>query len=261
MQRNDARHQCLSLQEIKAFLGNEISEQEKANFTLHFSTCELCKEVKDSFATVNQLSIEEDVTALKEEVFTTINRRSLTTRRRFIARIAAGVLLPIMGLSTLFYWNSTANDRLYKAHFQSYPILGDVTRGDETRGAGIESYDNISLPKSLEAALTAYKAKNYKASIPHFKTYLSTQSQNTKAVFLYSLANLEVDNIDVAIPNLQEVRKRNDDQELYEDATWYLALAQTKKKQNKVAIELLTELIEQKSSFYSKKAKALSSQL
>ena len=118
MQRNDALHQCLSLQEIKAFLGNEISEQEKAKFILHFSTCELCTEVKDSFATVNQLSIEEDVTALKEEVFSTINRRSLTTRRRFIARIAAGILLPVMGFSTLFYWNSTANERLYAANFK-----------------------------------------------------------------------------------------------------------------------------------------------
>jgi len=251
----------LSLQEIKAFLGNEISEQEKAKFTLHFSTCELCKEVKDSFATVNQLSIEEDVTALKEEVFSTISRRSLTTRRRFIARIAAGILLPIMGFSTLFYWNSKTNERLYAANFQSYPILGQVTRGDTDERTGIENYENISLPKTLDAALTAYKAKNYKASISHFKTYLNDQPQNTKAVFLYSLANLEINNIEEAIPNLEEVRKRNDNQELYEDATWYLALVQIKKKQNNVAITLLTELIDRPSSFYSEKATLLKNQL
>lgn len=256
MQRNDARHQCLSLQEIKAFLGNEVSEQDKANYTLHFSTCELCAEVKDSFATVNQMSIEEDVSALKEEIFTTINRRSLTTRRRFIARIAAGILLPFIGISTLFYWNNTANERLYSAHFESYPILGEETRGEE-----VESYDNISLPKALANALKAYRAKNYQASLPYFKTYLNDQPQNSKALFLYSLANLEVNDIETAIPNLEKVRQLKNDMELYQDATWYLALAQTKNKKNKIAISLLSELIEGKSTFYGKKARALKNQL
>ncbi|MFK7983156.1 MAG: hypothetical protein AB8G86_24465 [Saprospiraceae bacterium] len=256
MQRNNARHQCLSLQEIKAFLGNEISEPDKAKYTQHFATCELCAEVKDSFATVNQMSIEEDVSALKEEVFSTINRRSLTTRRRFIARIAAGILLPFIGISTLFYWNNTANERLYQAHFESYPIMGGETRGGE-----LENYDHLSLPKMLTAALKEYRNKNYQASIPHFKTYLNEQPQNNKAFFLYSLANLEVNNIDTAIPNLEKVRHQKDDMDLYEDATWYLALAQVKNKKNKIAIDLLNELIDGKSTFYGKKAIALKHQL
>ena len=254
MQRNDARHQCLSLQEIKAFLGNEISEPDKAKYTQHFATCELCTEVKDSFATVNQMSIEEDISALKEEVFSTINRRSLTTRRRFIAKIAAGMLLPFIGISTLLYWNNTANERLYQAHFESYPIMGEETRG-------VESYDNVSLPKALAAALKEYRAKNYQASLPHFKTYLNEQPQNNKAIFLYSLANLEVNNTDTAISNLEKVRIQKGDMELYEDATWYLALVQVKNKKNKIAVDLLNELIDGDSTFYSKKAAALKSQL
>ena len=254
MQLNDARHQCLSLQEIKAFLGNEISEPDKAKYTQHFATCELCTEVKDSFATVNQMSIEEDISALKEEVFSTINRRSLTTRRRFIAKIAAGMLLPFIGISTLLYWNNTANERLYQAHFESYPIMGEETRG-------VESYDNVSLPKALAAALKEYRAKNYQASLPHFKTYLNEQPQNNKAIFLYSLANLEVNNTDTAISNLEKVRIQKGDMELYEDATWYLALVQVKNKKNKIAVDLLNELIDGDSTFYSKKAAALKSQL
>jgi len=254
MQRNDARHQCLSLQEIRAFLGNEISEPDKAKYTQHFATCELCAEVKDSFATVNQMSIEEDVSALKEEVFSTINRRSITTRRRFIAKIAAGMLLPFIGISSLLYWNNTANERLYQAHFESYPIMGEETRG-------VESYDNVSLPKALAAALKEYRAKNYQASLPHFKTYLNEQPQNNKAIFLYSMANLEVNNFDTAISNLEKVRIQKEDMELYEDATWYLALAQIKNKKNKIAIDLLNELVDGDSTFYSKKAAALKSQL
>lgn len=254
MQRNDARHQCLSLQEIKAFLGNEISEQDKAEFTQHFDTCELCTEVKDSFATVNQLSIEEDVSALKKEVFENINRRSLTNRRRFITRIAAGILLPLLSISTWLYWNDTVNQRLYANYFESYPILGEETRG-------IESYDNISLPKTLGTALKEYQAKNYQASIPYFKAYFKNQPQNNKALFLYSLANLEVNNVAVAIPNLEKVRLQKEDIELFEDATWYLALAQVKHKKNKIAIGLLDELIDSESTFYKQKATTLKNQL
>jgi len=254
MQRNDARHQCLSLQEIKAFLGNEVSEQDKAKYTQHFTTCELCAEVKDSFATVNQMSIEEDVSALKEEIFTTINRRSLTTRRRFIARIAAGMLIPLIGISSVLYWNNRANERLYAAHFESYPILGAETRG-------VESYDNVSLPKALATALKEYRAKNYRASLPHFKTYLNDQPQNNKAIFLYSLANLEVNDIATAIPNLEKVSLQKENLELQEDAIWYLALAQVKQNKNKIAIDLLNKLIDGRSSFYGSKAASLKSQL
>ena len=200
------------------------------------------------------MSIEEDISALKEEVFSTINRRSLTTRRRFIAKIAAGMLLPFIGISTLLYWNNTANERLYQAHFESYPIMGEETRG-------VESYDNVSLPKALAAALKEYRAKNYQASLPHFKTYLNEQPQNNKAIFLYSLANLEVNNTDTAISNLEKVRIQKGDMELYEDATWYLALVQVKNKKNKIAVDLLNELIDGDSTFYSKKAAALKSQL
>ena len=69
MKRNDTHHQCLTLVEIKTYLGNEVSEQESEVFDAHFSTCELCNEVKASFSTVNQLGVEEDIVDLKEELF------------------------------------------------------------------------------------------------------------------------------------------------------------------------------------------------
>lgn len=254
MKRNDFHHQCLSLTEIKAYSNNELSEQEKNKATAHFSTCELCKEVKESFSTVNQLGVEEDITDLKVELFDTINRRSMTTRRLFLSKIAAGILLPVTGATAFFYWNSTANDRLFQEHFQSYPVLDEGTRSVDE----VVQYENISLPKELKLALAFYKAKDYQASLPHFKAYHTTQSQNNYANFLYGLASLETDHIDQAIYSFKEVRTAPND--YYLDATWYLALANIKKKDKKAAIPLLTELISG-NNFYTNKAKKLKSQL
>lgn len=253
MRRNDSKSQCLSLTDIKAYLNNAVDEQEKVLFSSHFSTCELCNEVKESFSTVNQLGIDEDITDLQGELFETINKRNLTNRRLFLSRIAAGVLLPITGLTALFYWNTNANERLYQDNFHSYAIPEITTRGTET-----SSYEDLSMPEDLKEAINYYSAKKYKESLPHFEAYRKKQPQNSYATFLTALANLEENNIDAAIPYLEEVRIN--DTSLYEDATWYLALAYTKKKNKKSAIQLLSELIEN-SKFYSTKAKTLKSKL
>ncbi len=253
MERNDSKCQCLSLPEIKAYLNNAVNEQEKKLFSSHFSTCQLCNEVKESFSTVNQLGIEEDITDLKKDLFETVHQRSIKSRRLFLSKIAAGILLPIAGITALFYWNNNANERLYQANFQSYVIPEMATRGQETN-----SYEDISLPEDLKIAIDFYAAKKYKESLPHFEAYCKKQPQNTYATFLNGLANLEENNIDEAIPYLEKVRV--DDASLYEDATWYLALAYTKKKNKEVAAQLLSELIDS-SKFYGPKAKVLKSQL
>jgi len=252
MERNDSKSQCLSLTEIKAYLNNAVGQQEKTLYSSHFSTCELCTEVKESFSTVNQLGVEEDIADLRGELFETVNNRNLKSRRLFLSRIAAGILLPITGLSALFYWKTNSNDRLYQTHFQSYAIP-EMT----TRGAATTSYEDVSLPKDLKTAINYYTEKKYKESLPHFEAYRKQHSQNTYAAFLQGLANLEENNITEAIPLLQEVRIN--DTNLYEDATWYLALAYTKKKEKVAANQLLSELTN--SNFYGAKAKILKSKL
>lgn len=253
MEQNNSTSQCLSLTDIKAYLNNTVDQQEKVLFSSHFSTCELCNEVKESFATVNQLGINEDITDLKEELFESVNKRNLTSRRLFLSRIAAGILLPITGVTAFFYWNTNTNERLYQENFHSYTIPEMTTRGNET-----SSYEDISMPKDLKVAINFYTEKKYKESIPYFEAYRKKQPHNAYATFLMGLAQLEENNIDSAISSLDEVRIN--DTALYEDATWYLALAYTKKKNKSAAVQLLSELIDN-SKFYSLKAKILKSKL
>ncbi len=253
MKRIDSNNQCLSLAEIKAYLGNEVSEQDKMVFSNHFETCNLCNEVKDSFSTVNELGVDEDIEDLKEALFETVNQRRNTTRRLFISRIAAGILLPITGAAAFFYWKDTANERLYDENFQAYDIPDMTMRGD-----GTEEYNNITLPKDLKAAIDHYTAGNYKESIPHFKAYHKIQPENYYANFLHGIAQLEENDLATAIYFLERVRIN--DTNLYEDATWYLALAHIKNKDKIAAKQMLSELIGN-SQFYGEKAKVLKNKL
>lgn len=253
MKRIDSKQQCLSLSEIKAYLGNEISEQKKIACAKHFATCQLCDEVKDSFSTVNELGVEEDIDDLKEEVFVTINQRRSTSRRLFLSKIAAGIFLPITGASIFFYWKNSINQRLYDEYFQAYDIPDMTTRSGEPT-----SYNHISLPKALKAAIDNYNMGNYQASIPHFKAYHKIQPQNNIANLLHGIAQLEEDNLETAIDFLEKVKIN--DPNLKEDATWYLALAHLKNKNNLAAKQLLSELIG-KSAFYGENAKALERKL
>lgn len=250
MKRNDSNQQCLSLEAIKAYLSNEVKEPEQAKFADHFASCALCEEVRESFSTINQMGVEEDITDLQDKVFDSINHREATTRRFFLSRIAAGILLPILGIGGYFFLSSNSNERLYQEYYQSYLILDT----NDTRSVGgVKQYENISLPKDLELAFDSFKAKKYQESIPHFKAYRTTQAQNTQANFFYALANLETGNTTTAIPVLEDIS--NTDSSFKEDAIWYLALIKIKKKDNSGAKALLKTL--NTSKFYSLKASEL----
>ena len=102
-----------------------------------------------------------------------------------------------------------------------------------------------------------FKEKKYAASIPYFKAYRKTQPQNIKANFFFALANLEIGDIKVATPLLEEIYTT--ESEFKEDAIWYLALIKLKTKDELAAKKLLKEL--NNSKFYSQKAKELSRKL
>lgn len=255
MKRNDSNHECLSLEAIKTYLSNEVSEEEKVQFDAHFSTCDLCEEVKTSFSTVHKMGIEADIDELKTTIFDKVDNRRNATRRLFISKIAAGILLPITGIAGFFYWKNSTNDRLYNDHFESYALNDAMT----TRSGDVSAYNNITLPKDLQLAVNNFKQGDFKQSIPYFKAYRKIQPSNTYANFLHGLAHLETNNLSIAINYLEEVRFN--DTNLYEDATWYLALANVKKGNTAAAQQFLSELVQSNHPFYGPKAIALKRKL
>ena len=239
-------HQCLSLREIKSYLEQDVTAQERLVCEEHFSACDLCEEVKNSFSTVGDLEVEEDIAELKDKIYSRTSVKSNATRRLFLSRVAAGILLPVTGLAAFFYWNSGKNERLFQNNYQTYEILGGITRGPET-------YDNISLPKDYQNALQLYQTGKYAESIPYFRNYRQINSQNTYANFIHALAHLEIGNWQQAAYLLEEVRTNDSDR--YADATWYLALLRLKQNEVTTAKNLLNTIKED--DFYGLKAKEL----
>ena len=120
MDRKKVIHQCLSLEEIKAYLNEEISEQERIGFENHFASCALCEEVKESLLTVDQEELEEDITTLKGAIYSSTKQEKSALRSLSPLKIAATILLPIIGFAAFLFWSNSADDRLYEKYYQSY---------------------------------------------------------------------------------------------------------------------------------------------
>lgn len=253
MKHDFTMHQCLSLEEINAYLNKEVSKEDVVAYEQHFERCALCQEVKEEYVTVDQEALTEDLTFINNAISSKYAPKKTVSRRLFISRVAAGLSLLITGTASLFYWNATKSNRLYDNYFQPYDIADLVTRGGEK--GGMTEYDHTAIPKSLELAMENYHAGKYKESLPHFTTLLQQQPQNTFATFLNALAHLKEDNVDVAIEQLKTVAIN--DSNLYEDASWYLALANLKKRNTEEAIYHLEKLEQIDTSFYRDKAIAL----
>ncbi|MEM1118942.1 MAG: hypothetical protein AAGJ18_00750 [Bacteroidota bacterium] len=254
MERNKTQKKSLSLSDIKAYLENKVSAAKKVEFDQHFATDKLSAEVKDSFSTVNELGVEEDIEELKDAIFDTINRRTTTNRRLLLTKIAAGILLPLLGIATFLYVNRNTADRLFADNFQAYKIPDMTMRGKAT----VDTYDQVILPKDFQAAIDEYSAGDYQASLPHFQNYYEKQPTNNYANFLHGVAQLAVNDADQAIYFLEKVGV--DDSNFSEDVTCYLALAHLKQKNKTTAKQLLSKLING-TPYYSNKAKTLKNKL
>ncbi|MCP3928036.1 MAG: hypothetical protein GY705_02915 [Bacteroidetes bacterium] len=165
-------------------------------------------------------------------------------------KILAGALSVCILFLAFRYWQHTGEERLFLEHF--LPADNELTI--TMRGEGLPDEH-----PELETALNYYEAGNYANSIPHFEKYLSEREEDFAARFYAGVACLEEYELNKAIEYLSSVRINNED--YYEDATWYLALANVRNKDNGEATLLLDNLINNESPYYHKKAQELKQNL
>jgi len=244
----------MSLNEIKAFLNKEVVEKDQAIFQKHLAGCTLCKEVADSLLAVQDGLLATDVTFLKEAVVEKVNYRIKSKRRLFFSRVAASILLPVIGVASLLYWNLNTGNRLFNEYFQPYEIAEINTRGN-TPSAIPENYDELLLPENLKKAIQNYQAGRFKESLPLFRNYRSVNAKNNLANLLYGIALLKENELEETIDLLSKLIQT--DPKLKEDAIWYLALANVRKKDYQRAKELLNVLVNSNNQYYGKKAISL----
>lgn len=257
MKHNFTKNNCLSYEEIRTYINKALTKEEAYLYDTHFSICKLCSEAKEQLEHSDSIEIDQDIALLQDTVLQTIPKtKSIRKSAPIPWKIAASILLPIIGLSMLYFWSSSNPDAIFEHHFEAYAIK-EINSNQPIDVP--TNYSAPAIPENLQLALEQYQNGNYGESLPHFKTYQAEQPFNTYATLLYSNALLEVGYTNKAIELLSEIRKN--DQSLADDANWYLSLAYIKNKKIDKAKELLQELSSKNDGLYHSKAISLLNEL
>ena len=110
-----------------------------------------------------------------------------------------------------------------------------------------------TISSELTIALEEYTQKHYSVALQKFN---NIQGLNENYIIYKAICLIETNNISDAITLLNELVADGESTEYYQDANWYLAIANLKNHEKNEALKILQE-IEQYDSSYSIKAKKL----
>lgn len=110
------------------------------------------------------------------------------------------------------------------------------------------TYENISLTvrgeqdELLKTAENAFNNKDFAKAEETFKSLIVSDNDNSELKLYRAIANIELDNFEIADSLLENLRKGNS---AYKNkAIWYLALSKLKQKNNKTSLEILKTIPE-----------------
>ncbi len=244
---------CLSSQQLKDYIENRLDKAARLEVENHLLDCELCTAAVEGFSESYDFKVDRELEQL-ENLFDPAQKakeaqiKPLRNNYTWINRIAAAAAILLLPIAAWFYWSAQSNDRLFSQYFESYESDYLATR----------SADQTTNPL-LTKALEVYREKEYLHSIPLFESYLEQVPENTIAAFHTGLACLEAGQTSKAIQYLEIVRLN--DEEYYEDASWYLALAYLELDQKEEALAVLNDLTKISNGYYQKEVELLIKQL
>jgi len=244
---------CLSRQQVKDYIENRLDKASRFEVENHLLDCELCAAAVEGFSESYDFKVDQELEQL-ENLFDPAQKakeaqiKPLRSNYSFLNRIAAAAAIILLPLAAFFYWNAQSNDRLFSQYFESY----------QSDYLAIRSADETANPL-LTKAMEVYREKEFLSSIPLFESYLEKVPENTIAAFHTGLACLEAGQSSKAIQYLEIVRLN--DEEYYEDASWYLALAYLQLERKEEALAVLNDLTKISDSYYQEEVRQLIQQL
>jgi len=250
---------CLSVDQIKNYLSAQLGDEEQYQIENHLLDCELCADAVEGYA--NHFNFEEDSQiveklekAIEEKIPAKVTPVRTMERRFSWNNIAVALALLILSTAGFFYWNANQQKDLYASYFESYEsnaLVALRSTGDDANAQAV----NVDLKQGL----LLYQDKAYQKSISHFENYFQSNKENSQANFYAGMAYLETGDLPKAIQQLSKVRLN--DEQSYEDATWYLILANLKKEDYTEVQFLLGDLLKIKDGFYYDRANQLKKDL
>ncbi len=233
---------CLSLGEIEAYHKGDLSGAQLRRVEHHLMDCALCDGALEGF---NKRSdkVQDQIQLRKLNKAISSSSRPLPF---FLNKAVAAILILIVATSFLLYWQHNKGDRLFAQLYET-----PVYEGSQQRGSS-EAIDNNTM---RQKAFVAFGQKNYAQAAELFESYLSEEANDFEAIFYAGIAQIEGHNLEKAIQYFQSTRLNDDEQ--YEGATWYLALAYVQQKEYEQAGLLAQEIEMTSNPIYRAKAIAL----
>lgn len=236
----------LSLPQMIRYRDGQLSAEEAAEVEAHLEHCLLCRQALKGFTRrpIGEKAALQAQERMHQKLQSRLGRSASPFSKWWYPGLVALVLL-LAGTGWWFYRDAEPQNT-YERYYASF---GSGTYG-QLRG------DHSSVQSNhWEQGLYAYDQGRYEAAIAAWEKDLPEAKAPGKVAFFLGLSLMEIQRIPEAIPYLEQARFNQID--LYEAATWYLALAYLHEDQKMKSQKLLEELIRGKAHAFTESAKSL----
>ncbi|MEP0265919.1 hypothetical protein [Dokdonia sp.] len=225
---------------IQKYLQGTLSESEEQLFQEYIENDPSFADDIPFYEGLNYAFAKADYDQTKAQLHSFYKEEQKSRWRRW--SVAATVLV-LIGLGSIFYFNSTdSTESLYAHYFEPYKnVVQPIVRGEV-----------VKTTKAL--AFMAYDDGDYTKAIKHINDLLEEKPEAILALYKAN-AQLQIDQTEAAIETLESHVEKTDT--IYAQAQWYLALSYLKLDNKATAKSHLNILLQTNSSFKNKEAIAL----
>ena len=236
--------ECLSREEIQHYSKGEISDELRYKVENHLIDCPLCSAAMDGYLIMEDADTEFDELYQKIDSKTLGKSESVGKRSLPWNRIAAGLLFLLTASAAFLYYQSNQSTFDYQAYFN-----------ERDESFAMRSVEENSISPAMAEGIQLYQNKNFQASLSFFEDYIKTNPESSVATYYAGMSALKIGEKENAFNLLSTVRIN--DEKLYEEATWVLAILYLERGEKENARDFLNDLIKVENGFYTERAQAL----
>lgn len=246
-------HSTVRLEEMEAYIHNELSDEELASFEAELSSNkELVSEI-NLIKNIDRALAESDVMQLRNKLQRLSKDASSEkqTERSFAGKsrvrkvmltsVAASLIL-LLGITGLLSRQASQKD-IYQKFYSKYQTTG------------IARSANSTADQTLTTALQKFNSQDYDAALNLFQKVISTDQNNMVGHFYTGASLQETGKYSNAIKEYQTVIA-NKDNLFVEQAEWYIGLCYLQTNEDKKAYKQFKKIAEN-DGFYQAKAQTI----
>lgn len=227
--------ECLTRQQVLNYLEDRLTPKEQHEIEKHLLECPLCSDAVEGAETH-----PDDYKALLEETDHLIGdsysqKKTILFNRAPLFAAAAVVLIGLFGV--LKYTQKPLNQVIYQKYFEPYPNTIPLIR----------SYQKTS---PLLQGLQFYSLNDYHNALPLLLKASESDNDSLTGSFYAGLSAQALDRFEEAMPLLRKV-SNNPASPYTQPAKWYLGLIRLRQENLDEAVQIFSELSQEKGIYQS----------